>query len=168
MAITLVQQAGHTGGASSVAFGSNNTAGNFIFVIIDDPNGGTIPTPTDTAGDTFHQVIQFTQSGGDNIGFWYAWNCLGGANTVQNTNSYDVFQIYEWSGIKNTADPLITSNSANSSSNTVPSVSETTTVDGCLIIGFLSYYDNGGAPNQTPGSGFSNLSSTQQNYITAG
>lgn len=90
MAIALVQQnsgmdtSGATGSVS-VAFASNNTAGNMLFAAIGSGNGAAntnLTSFTDTNANTWTKVIDNNTNAGDGAQLWVAYNCKAGANTV--------------------------------------------------------------------------------------
>src|SRR6266436_9324255 len=104
--IALVQHASKDAGttsSASLAFGSNNTAGNWVGVCIRAGVSGQTFTVTDSKGNTYNQAIQFNEtSNGNTLGIFYAENIAGGANTVtvsDTTSSALRFAIFEYSGI---------------------------------------------------------------------
>ena len=96
--------------SASVAFGSSNTAHNFIAVVI-RIGGGTIPaiTVTDTNKNTYQQAFQFDGTLGGRFieALYYAENIAFGANTV--TVSYNTvavplrIAVAEYAGIATSA-----------------------------------------------------------------
>lgn len=88
MSFSLVQHASGSTGASAfpseaVAFGSNNTAGNFLVCCARLPSGsGKTFTISDTQGNVWNQFPSFASNGTDFNTMWYAMNCKAGANTV--------------------------------------------------------------------------------------
>ena len=64
-AIALVQHAGKDAGtttSSTLAFASNNTAGNWIGVAIRAAKTGQVFTVTDTRGNTYRKAMQFNET----------------------------------------------------------------------------------------------------------
>jgi hypothetical protein len=104
-----VQHAGKDAGvvtSSSLSFKSNNTAGNWIGVCIRAGHSGQVFTVRDSAGNTYHQAIQFNVTvdapGGDTLGIFYAENIAGGANTITVSDTISGtlrFSILEYSGV---------------------------------------------------------------------
>ncbi len=108
--ITLVQHTSKDAGvvkSATLAFPSNNTAGNFIAVVIRAGKAGQILTVSDTRGNTYHSAIQFNVTtdtpNGDTLGVFYAENIASGANTITVTESISGgtlrFAILEYSGV---------------------------------------------------------------------
>jgi hypothetical protein len=96
--ITLVQSTKGTG--TALAYGSNNTVGNFLLVCLADDSGGTTTTvPTDSLGNTWLSAINVAGYGA----IFYAMNCKAGANTVTLAHTATAIHIYEYSGVKTTA-----------------------------------------------------------------
>ncbi len=63
--IVLVQHAGKDAGttrSSSLAFASNNAAGNWIGVAIRAAKTGQVFTVTDTRGNTYRKAVQFNET----------------------------------------------------------------------------------------------------------
>lgn len=101
MAIAFVQSA--RADAGSVAYGSNNTAGNLLVCCIG--TAGDVTNVTDTAGNTW---VKATDGGGSLLwgDIWYVENCLSGANTVTLSGGYSSHQeiaVLEYSGIATTS-----------------------------------------------------------------
>ena len=125
--ITYVQgQSNTVHGADSLAasFTSENTAGNLILVCLGAWNGGTSPTVSDNAGNTYTQ-IQTDTSEGSVVTIWYAQNIVGGANTVTvaGLSGADIDLIVaEYAGLLPTAG-LVSAVAVNSG--TTPSVTAT-------------------------------------------
>lgn len=88
MAITLVQSNSNTAtGVSTftVAYTSNNTAGNFLAMMTREPNGsGNTYLVTDTNNNTWNSALKFN-NGTEQWEMFYVMNCAGGANTVSVT-----------------------------------------------------------------------------------
>lgn len=133
MAITFIQAAksveANASSGGSVAFGSNNTAGN-VLVATCGNESNVITGISDTQGNIW-TTFSGQVSGGHRSLAAYALNCKGGANTVSfSTSAFGFAQIAvaEYSGV-NTLD---SSNQASSSSSPGPSV--TTTHPNAVII----------------------------------
>jgi hypothetical protein len=169
MAISVVQRnkgddvAGVTGHVA-VAFGSNNTAGNTIIVILVGSDttlalwNSDYPLVSDSKVNTYTNVFnQFNVANGVGIRAYVANAIAAGANTVTQQDNNDAcgLYIYEVSGLA-TSSPfdrsqfaVIGSSTAFTSGNT-----PTTTVANELLIGFAIAT---AAPTWTVGSGYSNL-----------
>lgn len=95
-------------GANALAFGSNNAAGNLLWLgVMMEDDTSTISTVTDSRGNTWAACAPIKHSGGGNfsVQLWYAKNCAAGANTVTLTPSAGAsnLAIYEYSGYDTTA-----------------------------------------------------------------
>lgn len=110
MATTWIQNAegatSASGGSIAGTFGSNNTAGRFLYVTVswDPPAGETISSLADTLGNSYIFVASATiVSSGQVMSVYYVPACLGGANTVTATFSGNVtnrrIQVSEYSGL---------------------------------------------------------------------
>ena len=80
----------NTGGTGSVsiAYTSNTTAGNMLYAVIGQNSAAAhITTFQDTAGNTWTQVFQGSDSSDNTVTTYVAYNCLGGANTVSFSDS---------------------------------------------------------------------------------
>src|SRR2546422_619320 len=110
---TLVQHASKDAGvtlSSSLAFSSNNTAGNWVGVVIRAGHSGQAFAVSDTRGNAYRQAVLFNQTldtpNGDTFGIFYAENVAGGANTVTVSESISNntlrFAILEYSGLATT------------------------------------------------------------------
>ena len=129
-----------SGTVNSLAFPSNNTAGNLIVVYA--VWGNTQPvTLTDTAGNSYASAAPATRW---NNGAWssqvfYAKSVAGGANTVraafsQSISSFGIIYIHEYSGLDAT-NPLDASAAAIGSSQAMNSGSAAVTGSNDLIFG---------------------------------
>jgi glucose/arabinose dehydrogenase len=145
--IALIQHAGKDAGTtltSSLAFNSNNIAGNWIAVVIRGGLTGQAFTVTDTRGNTYRQAIQYSETvDKTTLGLYYAESIAGGANTVTVSNSVAGtlrFAILEYAGVapSNSLDVTSTAQGTSASPN---SGSATTTSAGDLVIGMLSTAD---------------------------
>ncbi len=141
----------------NAAFGSNNTAGNFLFVT----TGSVIAAATsisDTLGNTFTLLDTGVQLGK----IWYVKNCKGGANTITvtfpNTGPQTV-AAQEFSGVDTSAplDKQGTIQSATTPPGTtnITSTNVTPTQNGELIVVYGSTAGSGATI--VIGSGYSNL-----------
>jgi hypothetical protein len=133
-----------TTNSSTLAFPSNNTAGNFIAVVIRAGRAGQILTVSDTRGNTYHTAIQFNVTtdtpNGDTLGVLYAENIAGGANTVtvaDNINGSTLrFAILEYSGVV-LANSLDVVSTGQGTSATADSGNVLTTANGDLLLGAI-------------------------------
>jgi hypothetical protein len=145
--IHLVQHASKDAGtvkSSTLAFTSNNAAGNWIAVIIRAGKAGQVLTVADTLGNTYHAAIQFNVTtdtpNGDTLGVFYAENIAGGANTVTVTESINGntlrFAILEYSGVA-PANSLDVVSTGQGTSATANSGNALTTANGDLLLGAI-------------------------------
>jgi hypothetical protein len=160
--IKLVQataSGNETGAANlSVAFATNNAAGNFLIVT------GTAARParnisvSDSLGNTYSVAMGPLTDTVQNVTLyiWYVPVCKGGANTVTIVPSGGTaaLEIHasEWSGLANT-NPLDVTAFATGTGTSVSSGSKTTTSNGDLIFGFGWVFNTA-----TAGTGFTPLS----------
>jgi hypothetical protein len=146
-AIALIQHRSKDAGvstSSTLAFNSNNTAGNWIAVVIRAGKAGQVLTVSDTRGNTYHTAIQFNVTtdvpNGDTLGVFYAENIAGGANTVTVTenisNNTLRFAILEYSGValSNSLDVVSTGQGTSATANSGNSL---TTANGDLLLGAI-------------------------------
>ena len=136
---TLVQKA--IAASNSVAFASNNTAGNFLVCTI--CSGGDITNVTDTAGNTWTKAVDQGQAAlllfTD---IWYAENCAAGANTVTLSGGFANFEhiaVAEYSGMATSTvlDQIASQNGNNTISEPDSSGTPTTTQADELLIGAI-------------------------------
>jgi len=155
--IALVQSIGTDASNSnwaSLAFGSNNAAGNFIAVVIQGGQPGEGFTVTDSQGNTYQQAIQMNEdTAGETIAIYYATNIAGGANTVdvyQTILGSFRFAILEYSGVAktNALDVAAAEQGASAFPN---SGSVTTTANGDLLLGGIL---TAGGQSYTAGTGY--------------
>jgi hypothetical protein len=144
-AITLVQ---HTSldlratTSGSLAFKSNNTAGNWIAICVRGGNSSSqIFTITDSLGNTYRQATQlgFTVSA-VTLAIYYVENIKGGANTVtlsQTVSGPLRFAILEYSGVA-LSNSLDATAVAQGTSSTPNSGTLTTTAGGDLLLGAVA------------------------------
>ncbi len=146
-AIVLVQHRSKDAGitaSSTLAFNSNNTAGNWIAVIIRAGKAGQVLTVSDTRGNAYHTAIQYNVTtdtpNGDTLGIFYAENIAGGANTVTVAESISNntlrFAILEYSGValSNSLDVVATAQGTSATANTGNALM---TANGDLLIGAI-------------------------------
>src|SRR5882762_9287777 len=158
--VTLVQHVSKDAGSttsSSLAFNSNNTAGNWIGVCIRAGKSGQLFSVTDSRGNAYHQAIQFNVTidppGGDTLGIFYAENVAGGANTVTVSDTVSGtlrFAILEYSGVA-LANSLETTAVAQGNSASPSTMNTTTLANGDLLLGAIM---TGSPATFTAGSGF--------------
>jgi len=107
--ITLVQHTNKDAGASSastLAFTSTNSAGNWIGVAIRAGSSGDTLTVSDANGNVYRKAVQFNvtvdQPAGDTLAIFYAENIKAGANTITVASSIATtlrFAILEYAGV---------------------------------------------------------------------
>jgi hypothetical protein len=147
---------GQTTVTASVAFVSNNSAGNLIVVATDFPWERSLVQVKDTAGNTYAKAMKADNTGeAATLEIWYAKNIVGGANTVKvgldaaAGGSFDLY-IHEYSGA-DLVSPLDVTASSIGNSTALDSGSATTNFPNELIFGFGI---NNSATLSTPGSTF--------------
>ncbi|HET9995583.1 MAG TPA: IPT/TIG domain-containing protein, partial [Candidatus Acidoferrum sp.] len=150
-AITLTQHASKDAGtttSSSLAFQSNNTAGNWIAVCV---RGGfsssQVFTITDSNGNTYRQATQvgFTASA-VTLAIYYAENVSGGPNTVYVSDTVSGplrFAILEYSGVA-TSNSLDVTAMAQGNGPSPSTGSSTTTSNGDLLLGAIATVNTAG------------------------
>jgi hypothetical protein len=159
--IALVQHASKDAGvtsSSSLAFPSNNTAGNWIGVVIRAGHSGQVLTVSDTHGNAYRQGMQSNETldgpNGETFAIYYAENISGGANTVtvaqSITNNTLRFAILEYSGVatSNSLDVIAAAQGTGTAPN---SGNATTTAGGDLVLGMIV---TANGATVTAGSGF--------------
>ncbi len=166
-AVVHVQSTGNSNNSStsgtsySVAFGSNNTAGNTIIAAYYFGGGSITPTCSDTRGNTYVSVTQDYSNGYDHqFGICYASNIAAGANTVTisyggGARAYRHLIIHEYSGLatSNVVDTTATNTSASMIGvDKASSTAAMTRYDGDLIFG--AAFDIGGPNGISAGTGF--------------
>ncbi len=145
--IALVQHRSKDAGitaSSTLAFNSNNTAGNWIAVVIRAGKAGQVLTVSDTRGNAYRTAIQYNVTtdtpNGDTLGVFYAENIAGGANTVTVAESINGntlrFAILEYSGVA-LANSLDVVSTAQGTSATANSSNALTTANGDLLLGAI-------------------------------
>jgi hypothetical protein len=143
--ITLVQHTSKDAGttaSSSLAFTTNNIAGNWIGVAIRAGQTGQTFTVADTRGNTYRNAVQLNETvDGTTLALYYAENIAGGSNTVTVSDTIAGgtlrFAILEYSGVA-VANSLDGTASAQGSGTTPSSGTTTTTASGDLVIGLIS------------------------------
>jgi hypothetical protein len=105
--IKLVQHIGKDAGtsnSSALAFPANNTAGNWIAVVIRAGKSGQILSVSDSHSNVYKQAVLFNMTlDGETNAIYYAENIAGGANTVTVSDNLTGgslrFSITEYSGV---------------------------------------------------------------------
>ncbi len=156
--ITLVQHASKNAGtttSSSLAFTANNTAGNFIAVVVRAGIASQIFAISDSRGNTYRQAVQANLTvDGETIAIYYAESISGGANTVTVSDTISSalrFAILEYAGVapSNSLDTTVFAQG----SDTSPSSGNTKTSGfGDLLIAEIT---SGSGTTFGAGSGFS-------------
>ena len=133
-----------SGSSISLAYNSNNTAGNFLALRLTAfPSSVSISNCSDTRGNTWEPVPNATGGSGGYQAIRFAKNVLAGANTVTCTltgsATSSTLDIFEKSGVDRTA-PLDQSKltqqvDPGTGTDAISSGSVTTTADGELILG---------------------------------
>ena len=155
--IALVQHASHDAGtttSSTLAFKSNNTAGNWIGVCVRAGAQNETITVTDSKANTYHKALQFNETGdGNTVAIYYAENVAGGANTVHvsdNSSASLRFAILEYRGVATSGSLDLTATGQGKSS-TPKSGSVVTSQGGELVLGIMMTAD---PENYTAGAGY--------------
>ncbi|MGH7484023.1 MAG: beta strand repeat-containing protein, partial [bacterium] len=156
--ITLVQHASKDAGSvasSSLGFGSNNTAGNFIAVVVRAGALNETVMVADSRQNTYHKAVLFNQAAdGFTFAIYYAENIAGGANTVTVSDTVSAtlrFAILEYSGVA-TSGSLDTFGSGQSHGTSLNSgAAVMTTVNGDLLLGAFM---TGNGDNFTAGANY--------------
>ncbi len=133
--------------SATLAFNSNNTAGNWIGVCIRAGRSSEVFTVTDSRGNTYHQAVQLNMTvdtpNGDTIAIFYAQNIAAGANTITVSDTISAtlrFAILEYSGVA-TTNPLDVTASAQGTSTSPNSGNATTTASDDLLLGAIATAD---------------------------
>ncbi len=169
-AAPLVQSnSGFAANATSIplAFLSNNTAGNLLWVAVG--SGGAITAPTDTLGNIYKLAASATGSAGSgNAAIYYAASAKAGANTVtcNQSSSADIHcQIAEITGFAPGA-RLDQTGSVASSSTCSVSTSGATNQANEWVGAF--FYDGANNRTLTAGSGYTTLQLSNNGAADAG
>jgi IPT/TIG domain len=158
----LVQHASKDAGttaSSSLAFPLNNTAGNWIAVVVRAGHSGQTFTVSDSLGNVYQQAVVFNQTldtpNGDTLGIFYAENTAGGANTVTVSDSIANttlrFAIVEYSGVATASSLDGAAGVAQGNGNVANSGVVSTSANGDLILGAVI---TGSGVTYTASSGF--------------
>lgn len=133
-----------SGNSISLAYSSNNTAGNFLALrLVAVPSSVTISNCSDTRGNAWESVPNATGGTGGYQAIRFAKNVTAGANTVTCTltgpATASILDIFEKSGVDRTS-PLDQSKltqqvDPGTGTDAISSGSVTTTADGELILG---------------------------------
>jgi hypothetical protein len=141
----------------TLAFASNNTAGNLLFVSVYWQGGATITASVSDSRNTYTALTPQNPMGSTTVwlqGF-YSLNCGAGANTVTASFSgaggtFVMICIGEWSGVNSFGQGPTPAQG----SSATPTSSTITTTSTSLLIG---YSGAGGAVSWTAGSGYALL-----------
>ncbi|MGC1943643.1 MAG: IPT/TIG domain-containing protein, partial [Candidatus Acidiferrales bacterium] len=156
--IGLVQNTSKDAGtttSSTLAFPSNNTAGNWIGVVVRAGALNETVTVSDSNHNTYQRAIQFNQTAdGFTFAIYYTENIAGGANTVtvsQSVSGWLRFAILEYSGVATAGslDVIAMAQGHSTTPTSGPSVS--TTANGDLLLGAVM---TGNPKNYTAEPGF--------------
>lgn len=133
MTIQYVQQGFSTGSPYQTAL--TNTAGNLLVVVYFQFGSGGAVSFSDTNSNSYHVVNSQVAFGGGYGGMYYAWNIAGGTNTIT-ASGVNQYLAIEYSGVRNTSDPLegSNSNSGNESGGTFTSASFSATGNDLLTL----------------------------------
>ena len=144
--------------SSSLAFPLNNTAGNWIGVVIRAGHSGQVFAVSDSQRNIYRQALQFNQTldtpNGETVAIYYAENIAGGANTVTVSESVSNntmrFAILEYSGLaaSNSLDAAVAAQGTGTALN---SGTAATTIGGDLVLTALV---TANGATYAPGSGF--------------
>jgi uncharacterized repeat protein (TIGR01451 family) len=183
-AITLVQHASVDAGTTTTAtlsFTGNNTAGNWIAVVIRAGQPGQSFTVSDTRGNTYRRAFQFNETVDTvTLGLYYAESIAGGANAVTVTDTLTGgtlrFAIFEYSGVATSGSLDGTPGVAEGSGSTLASAPTTTASSGDLVLGMFStpstatFTAGGGATieERVPAAPNAKLAVEDQKQTTAG
>lgn len=168
--IACVQTANGFVGSSTgtLAFGSNNAAGNTI-IVATRGNIGNTSTPTDTRGNTYNIAATanvLLGGGPSTISVYYAFNIAAGANTVNFSGAASNQRVFiaEYSGLT-TTDPIDKSHSASGTS-TTPASGATTTTAQAKELAFGATGNSDGSVTPTAGAGWT-LEPTIDDFFAA-
>ena len=158
--IALVQHTSKDAGtvaSATLAFNSNNAAGNWIGVCVRAGHSGELFTVVDSRGNTYRRAVQFNVTvdtpNGNTLGIFYAENIASGPNTITVSATASAtmrFAIVEYSGVAS-ANSLEVSAMAQGNGVSPNSGNATTTVNGDLLIGAIS---TANPSSYTAGTGF--------------
>ena len=156
--ITLIQHTSQDAGtttSSTLAFAANNTAGNWIAVVIRAGQPGQGFTVTDTRGNSYRRALQINQTVDPvTVGIYYAENIAGGPNTVTVADTLTGgtlrFAILEYSGVA-AVNSLEVTAVAEGTGTAANSGTVTTTANGDLVLGLIV---SASGSTVTAGTGF--------------
>lgn len=178
MAILLAQSIG-TGTLTfpytipvSLAYGSNNTAGNLLVLLVWNSSNGTATLPTDSQGNTW---VFGGSAGLSGVGMYYAANCKVGANTVTppalwttlNSSGAGGYAIHEFSGVKTTS-PLDQFLAVVISGGVAPTITPSLPQDLILVWNFGNSIWTVGAPYSQAVATESQYPSLLNGFVTSG
>ena len=156
--ISLIQHTSQDAGtttSSTLAFAANNTAGNWIAVVIRAGQPGQGFTVTDTRGNSYRRALQINQTLDPvTVGIYYAENIAGGPNTVTVSQTLTGgtlrFAILDYSGVAavNSLDVTAVAEGTGTAAN---SGTVTTTANGDLVLGLIV---SANGSTVTAGTGF--------------
>src|ERR1700690_2044667 len=156
--ITLVRHASKDAGtttSSALAFPSNNTAGNWIGVVVRAGALNETVMVADSRGNQYHKAVQFNQTvDGFTFAIYYAENIAGGANTVTVSDTISGvlrFAILEYSGVAAAGSLVGISMDQSHSAAPTSAPSVNTTANGDLLLGAVM---TGNPQNYTAAPGF--------------
>ena len=123
----------NNGTVVSLAYPSNNTAGNLLVIVAAYGNNGALPT--DTRGNSWTNELRIFGAGALITDIWYVCNASAGANTVTLTmptgnQFYAALQIYEFTG--NLTSLCVDHAISNSSTSTVATSSKSISTNGSV------------------------------------
>lgn len=159
--IALVQHTSRDAGTETssltLSFPSNNTAANFIAVIVRAGSSGEALSVSDSKGNLYKKAVQLDVTldtpKGHTLAIYYAEKIAGGPNSVTVSGSAYAtlqFAILEYSGVA-TSHSLDVTAAVQGSSTSANSGSATTATSGELLLGGISAAD---AQGLAAGSGF--------------
>lgn len=142
----------------SLAFQTNNTAGNLIVAFVRMSSSDQTVTVTDTVGNVYADAVSQVQTAdGHQIHLFYARNIAGGPNTVKatfsSTNNHPWLAIYEYSGLSPTNPLDQTAARQGSGTNPTAGPASATTSTSELIFAGTGFQNSYGG-TVTAGSGF--------------
>ena len=168
---TFVQQAtGHTDATSLALTPSSNVAsGNRLVVLVGvwSGSGATAASVTDSAGNTYVELLHFKAADGTEMSVWSAPITAGGGTrptvTVKPTSTADIgAAVSEYSGLSSATDASVLDETAHATGTTSAAATVAsgatpgTTASGELALGM--YVDSGFGDALTPGSGYTQRS----------
>lgn len=153
--------------ASTVAYLSNNTAGNLL-ILVGRTNTPASVTVSDSQSNAWAKAVAQANASTNGIVIWYAPNCKAGANTVTVSGGLGVeLVIAEYSGLATSGvlDPGIT-NSGSGSGNPYSGGSITPSKNNVLMIGGVEN-DTANGLTDTPTGGFTDRANSLGNVFLA-